>query len=93
MKRDSDKWQRVGNVRCQSTYTRGYELPCSYPAEWLIFWSHAETGELGKGFACAQHLHKLLIKLVPDAEYSREMFRVLPWAEVLRRQEILEKES
>jgi hypothetical protein len=50
---------------------------------WLVFYTCDETGETKHVSACGSHLGKLLSELTPEAEYSREMFRVLPWTAVM----------
>lgn len=63
---------------CSTTTTR-YPGPCGSPAVWLVFYACDKTGEAKNANACGSHLGKLLAELTPEAEYSREMFRVLPW--------------
>lgn len=67
---------------CDATRTR-YPAPCNDPAVWIVFYAHKRTGEKKQKNACGGHLNKLLADLVPEAEYSREMFRVIPWATAL----------
>lgn len=62
---------------CDSTRS-SYKGPCNDPALWVVYWVDAEAGEVETNYACAYHLHKLLVELTPKAEFSREMFRVLP---------------
>ncbi|MFF4482954.1 hypothetical protein ACFY1A_38935 [Streptomyces sp. NPDC001520] len=43
-----------------------------------MYWADKETQTAQTNHACAHHLDKLLIELSPKAEFSREMFRVIP---------------
>lgn len=62
---------------CDSTRSR-YPGPCSDPALWVVHWGDPEANEVRTNYACAYHLHKLLLDLSPKAEFCRDMFRVLP---------------
>ena len=62
---------------CGSTRS-SYKGKCNDPALWVVYWGDPETDETKTDYACAYHLHKLLVGLTPKAEFSREMFRVLP---------------
>ncbi|MFE0136108.1 hypothetical protein ACFWY6_31755 [Streptomyces sp. NPDC059037] len=52
--------------------------PCRDPAVWLMFFVGKETGKKENRNACGAHVNRLLNVLTPRAEYSREMFRVIP---------------
>ncbi|MET7363189.1 hypothetical protein ABZS76_32795 [Streptomyces sp. NPDC005562] len=60
--------------------------PCGDPAVWLVFFMRKETGEKENRNACGAHLNRLLDTLSPLAEFSREMFRVIPWEAVMAAQ-------
>jgi hypothetical protein len=62
---------------CDSTRSR-HGGNCNDPALWVVYWGNPEADEVETNYACAYHLHKLLVELTPKAEFSREMFRVLP---------------
>lgn len=62
---------------CDSTRSR-HGGNCNDPALWVVYWGDPEVDEIKTNYACAYHLHKLLVELTPKAEFSREMFRVLP---------------
>ncbi|MER6092526.1 hypothetical protein [Streptomyces bluensis] len=62
---------------CDSTGS-SYKGKCHDPALWVVFWAAPESDESKTNYACAYHLHKLLVELASKAEFSREMFRVLP---------------
>jgi hypothetical protein len=70
---------------CSATLTT-QPYPCSDPAVWLVFFTDKQTGEKENRNACGAHLNRLLDVLRPQAEYSREMFRVLPWEDVMAAQ-------
>lgn len=62
---------------CDSTRSR-YKGQCSDPALWVVYWGNTEADKVETNYACAYHLHKLLLELTPKAEFCRDMFRVLP---------------
>ncbi|MFI1166591.1 hypothetical protein ACH4UM_24045 [Streptomyces sp. NPDC020801] len=62
---------------CEGTRS-SYKAPCNDPALWVVYWGDPKADEVKTNYACAYHLHKLLVELTPKAEFSREMFRVLP---------------
>jgi hypothetical protein len=62
---------------CDSSRSR-YKGKCSDPALWVVYWGDPAADEVKTNYACAYHLHKLLVELTSKAEFSREMFRVLP---------------
>ncbi|WP_438453146.1 hypothetical protein [Streptomyces asiaticus] len=76
----SRKQSRYG-LYCHSTHSR-FEGKCNAPARWVVHWADEETRTLMTNYACAHHLHKLLVGLTPKAEFSREMFRVIPLDEL-----------
>ncbi|MFI0966976.1 hypothetical protein ACH4S8_37180 [Streptomyces sp. NPDC021080] len=72
-------WPAPGQ-HCSST--KG-QRPCYDPAVWVVFYADKETCETKHANACGGHLNRLCDDLTPQAEYSREMFRVLPWAAIV----------
>ncbi|MGW1436780.1 hypothetical protein ACWD7M_16215 [Streptomyces griseus] len=69
-------------VYCDAiTSTGGY--PCSDPAVFLVFYAAEKTGKEKRESACGAHLGKLVQMRTPVAEFSREMFRVIPWETVM----------
>ncbi|MDN3059376.1 hypothetical protein PH213_33550 [Streptomyces sp. SRF1] len=66
---------------CDSTRSR-FEGKCNDAARWVVYWADEGTHTLMTNYACAHHLHKLLVELIPKAEFSREMFRVIPLDEL-----------
>lgn len=68
---------------CNATTSR-YRSQCNDPAVWLVFFVDKATGDPKHQNACGGHLNRLLADLTPLAEYSREMFRVLPWVLVMK---------
>ncbi|MEU4898573.1 hypothetical protein AB0B12_39320 [Streptomyces sp. NPDC044780] len=62
---------------CDSAHSR-FEGKCHEAARWVVYWVDENTQTLQTNHACAHHLHKLLVELSPKAEFSREMFRVIP---------------
>lgn len=63
---------------CDATRTR-YPGPCSDPAVFIVWWHDKDTGEQHRDNACGAHLGKLVTMRQDQAEFSREMFRVVPW--------------
>ncbi|MFI5687882.1 hypothetical protein [Streptomyces sp. NPDC051636] len=74
---------------CEGARSR-HKAPCNDPAIWVVYWGDPEADEVKTNYACAYHLHQLLTELKQKAEFSREMFRVLPLdklAEWMKQQE------
>ncbi|MEV8063979.1 hypothetical protein AB0P37_48245 [Streptomyces antimycoticus] len=69
--------QRRHGLYCDSTHS-SFTGKCHDAARWVVYWADEETQTLQTSYACAHHLHKLLTELSPKAEFSREMFRVIP---------------
>ncbi|MFJ4902957.1 hypothetical protein [Streptomyces sp. NPDC088727] len=67
---------------CDSDSSRG-GFKCNDPAVFLVFFADDKTGETKHQNACGAHLGRLVTHLTPGVEYSREMFRVLPWEKVI----------
>ncbi|MFF1717213.1 hypothetical protein [Streptomyces sp. NPDC058268] len=61
--------------------------PCRDPAVWLVFHVDKASGENRNSNACGAHLNRLLATLIPEAEFSREMFRVIAWESAMAAKE------
>lgn len=64
---------------CDATRTRS-PGQCYDSAVFIVWWQDKNTGEEHRENACGAHLGKLITMRQDRAEFSREMFRVVPWS-------------